>query len=70
MSDKPNEVKKSLAFEWVLHIVESCNEPFHFTGADILIDLFQKSEYSSPERVDKLRTARAKRWNFLHGILQ
>ncbi len=70
MDGKPNEVKKALAFEWVLQIVESCHEPFHFTGADTLIDLFQKSEYTSPERVDKLRAARAKRWNFLHGILQ
>ena len=56
------------AYTWVYHIIESCNNDFHFECADVLISLFSV-KYGDAEKVSGLESLRQNKWNAVHTIL-
>jgi hypothetical protein len=64
-----NEVKINIAFDWLMTVILSCKDPYHFNCVDILIDLFQR-DFKTPEKVDALHMARAERYKYWHGQLR
>jgi hypothetical protein len=55
-------------YTWVYNIIESCNNDFHFDGADVLISLFS-DRYRDADKVSGLRLLRQNKWNAVHTIL-
>jgi hypothetical protein len=55
-------------YNWLLKIIETCNNDFHFEAVDKLIELFYEKE-KDESLVDDLKLARIKKWNEIHLIL-
>lgn len=55
-------------FNWIVKIIETCNNDFHFEGIDKLIDLFY-DKYKNDKLTDELKLARIRMWNKIHDIL-
>jgi hypothetical protein len=56
------------SFTWMISIIDSCTNDFHFSCLDVLISLF-KLKYTNDELVNKLLEARNNKWNSIHTIL-
>lgn len=56
------------SFTWIMNIIESCTNDFHFSCADILISLF-KLKYANDELTVELLKLRNEKWNTIHAIL-
>lgn len=56
------------SFAWLTNIIESCNNDFHFSCADVLISLF-KLKYGDDDLITRLDELRNQKWNSIHGIL-
>lgn len=54
-------------FSWVSHVIESCNNEFHFACADILISLFA-AKYGNAEMVSRLKMLREQKWNNINTL--
>jgi hypothetical protein len=55
-------------YNWLLKIIETCNNDFHFEGVDKLIELFYEKE-KDESLTDELKLARISKWNEIHHIL-
>jgi hypothetical protein len=56
------------SFKWMVSIIDSCTNDFHFSCIDGLISLF-KLKYTDDEQVNKLTEVRNNKWNSIHAIL-
>ena len=56
-------------FDWILKIINSCKNDFHFEAVKILIDLFN-TKHKNSAFTWGLKEAQTKRWNEIHGIVQ
>ena len=55
-------------YNWLLKIIETCNNDFHFEAVDKLIELFFEKE-KDQLLTDDLKLARIQKWNEIHHIL-
>lgn len=55
-------------YNWLLAIIESSNNDFHFSCIDKLIDLFYE-KHGNEGMKDCLVEVRDKHWNHIHAIL-
>jgi len=58
--------------EWILNIIGSCNNDFHFSCVDKMIQLFKdkyRHDESTYELFMELEIVRHNKWNSLHSIL-
>lgn len=56
-------------YNWIVNIIDSCNNDFHFTCVDKLIELFKQQHSNKEEMAVMLETQRAVHWNNIHAIL-
>ena len=56
------------AHNWIMAIIDSCTNTFHFEGADILIELYQ-DKYNNVNMYMALLDQRQTHYNNIHGIL-
>jgi len=61
-------MEKLEIYDWIIKIIESSNNTFHFEAVDRLIVLFYEKFLDSELRVD-LQEKREKKWNKVHDIL-
>ena len=59
---------KTVLYNWLLKIIETCNNDFHFEAVDKLIELFYEKE-KDESLTDSLKLARLDKWNEIHHIL-
>lgn len=59
---------KNGIYNWLLKIIETCNNDFHFEAVDKLIELFYEKE-KDESLTDSLKLARADKWKEIHHIL-
>jgi hypothetical protein len=55
-------------YNWILRIIETCNNTFHFEAVDKLIDLFYE-KYKDEKLTEDLKLRRIRMWNEIHNIL-
>lgn len=55
-------------YTWIQNIIDSCNNTFHFEGADRLIDLYQ-DQFKDDESTTLLKLQRQNHFNAVHNIL-
>lgn len=55
-------------YTWIIKIISTCKNDFHFEAVDKLIDLFY-DKYKQEEMTDELKLQRNRRWNEIHTIL-
>lgn len=60
--------EKQQNYNWLMNIIDSCNNDFHFTAVDKLIELFL-SRHKDETLTDCLKAQRTSHWNFIHSIL-
>lgn len=56
-------------YNWIMAIIDSCNNDFHFTCVDRLIELYKQQHKDAEEMAVMLETQRAVHWNNVHHIL-
>ncbi len=56
-------------FDWILAIIDSCTDDFHFEAVDKLIEIFD-SKFHDENLTNELHTRRAIKWNDIHGIIE
>ena len=59
---------KTGIYNWLLKIIETCNNDFHFEAVDKLIELFYEKE-KDESLTDSLKLARLDKLNEIHHIL-
>ena len=59
---------KQEAYIWIQNIIDSCNNDFHFGGADKLIELFD-AIHKDDQLTTLLQLQRNEHWNTIHSIL-
>ena len=59
--------KKNI-YDWIIRIIETCNNDFHFEAVDKLIDFFYQ-KYLDGEMRTELNILRQNKWNEIHSIL-
>jgi hypothetical protein len=62
-----NMDKKGI-YTWILKIIDTCSNDFHFEAVDKLIELFNEKE-KDESLTDDLKLARIQKWNEIHTIL-
>jgi hypothetical protein len=55
-------------YTWILKIIDTCSNDFHFEAVDKLIELFNEKE-KDESLTDDLKLARIQKWNEIHTIL-
>jgi hypothetical protein len=60
---------KEQKFSWIVKIIESCTDTFHFECVDRLIDLFYEQE-KDESLADDLRLLKFQKFNEIHLILR
>lgn len=55
-------------FNWILKIIQSCTNDFHFGCVDALIDLFNE-KYKDENKYLGLIEAKVEKYNILHAII-
>lgn len=55
-------------YQWVLNIILSCTEEFHFSAVDSLIQLFN-TKYNDKDLYMELLLQREIRYNQINGII-
>lgn len=53
---------------WIMSIISSCNNDFHFEAVDTLIELFEARHKNEP-LTTALQLWRMQHWNHIHTIL-
>lgn len=56
-------------YNWILNIIDSCNNDFHFEAIDKLIELF-KLRVNDDVLYTCLQHIREIRWNNIHSIIK
>ena len=56
-------------YNWVLVIIDSCTDTFHFDAVDKLIELFAEKFTDEEDLQIMLQQIRQKHWNTIHYIL-
>lgn len=57
------------SYNWVIAIIDSCNNDFHFSVVDKMIELF-KLKYPADIKLHiEIDLLRVRHWNKIHGIL-
>ena len=59
--------KKNI-YDWIISIIETCNNDFHFEAVDKLIELFYEKHLDGEMRTE-LNILRQNKWNEIHSIL-
>jgi len=57
------------AYNWIKKVIDSCENTFHFDGADALIELFVKRHPEETNLIMFLQTQRSERFKKVHSIL-
>lgn len=55
-------------YNWIVNIIDSCTEDFHFSAVDSLIKLYH-SKFGDGQLYDELMLKREVRWNQINGII-
>ena len=55
-------------YDWIVKIISTCSDDFHFDCVDKLIDLFYV-RFGDADKRDDLIMIRSQKWNIAHGIL-
>jgi hypothetical protein len=55
--------------DWIIKIIDSCNDDFQFEAVDKLIDLHY-AKFKIEDEFLELSIHRAKRWNEIHSIIE
>jgi hypothetical protein len=55
-------------YDWIVKIINTCTDDFHFDCVDKLIDLFYV-RFGDADKRDDLIMIRSKKWNETHAIL-
>jgi len=61
-------MEKKAIFDWVVRVIETCNNDFHFEGVDKLIELFN-NRFEDSELTTQLELLKKQKWNDIHTIL-
>lgn len=73
VSTAPNKTNQrfttSKAYDWISRIIETCNNDFHFTAVDALIELYFH-QVQDEQKYLELKIMRQDKWNDIHCILQ
>ena len=56
-------------YEWIVNIIKSCRDDFHFEAVDNLIELFLERE-KDEDLYLQLKGLRKNKWNEIHYILE
>ena len=62
------KMDKETIFEWIVKVIATCNNDFHFEGVDRLIELFNE-RYNDADDTLRLQLLKVRRWNEIHVIL-
>lgn len=62
------ELKDNALANWIIQIIDSCNNDFHFDAVDRLIELFYEREKNEDLKIE-LMLLKQKKWNEIHNIL-
>jgi len=55
-------------YDWIVKIINTCTDDFHFICVDKLIDLFYV-RFGDEDKRDDLIMIRSQKWNETHAIL-
>lgn len=55
-------------FQWIVNIIHSCTNDFHFDSVDRLIELYHLRENNEQEYIE-LKLLRNQKWDEIHLIL-
>jgi hypothetical protein len=55
-------------YDWIVKIINTCTDDFHFDCVDKLIDLFYV-RFGDEDKRDDLIMIRSQKWNETHAIL-
>jgi len=58
----------SEVYNWIVKIISTCTDEFHFDCIDKLIELFY-IRFGDADKRDELIMIRRQRWNIIHGVL-
>jgi len=61
------ENKQNL-YDWILKIIDSCRDDFHFEGVDRIIELFN-DKFKDENLNFELKMKRTDKWNEIHTII-
>ena len=61
-------MEKTNIHQWIVRIIETCNNDFHFESVDKLIELFF-DRFKDDELTLELRILRKQKWDDIHNIL-
>lgn len=56
-------------YKWLICIIDTVNNDYHFEGVDNLIELFAKRFPGNENLIICLKQARQDKWNDIHHIL-
>ncbi len=60
--------EKQQNYNWIMLIIDSCNNDFQFSCVDKLIELFYQ-KHNDDELTNCLKLLRRRHWNNIHVIL-
>jgi len=60
---------KQSIYNWIIRIIETCNNDFHFESVDKLVELFYEKFLDGELRTD-LQIKRQYKWDEIHSILK
>ena len=61
------ENKQNL-YDWIVKIIDSCRDDFHFEGVDRVIELFN-DKFKDDNLHFELKMKRTDKWNEIHTII-
>jgi hypothetical protein len=61
------ENKQNL-YDWIVKIIDSCRDDFHFEGVDRIIELFN-DKFKDENVLFELKMKRTDKWNEIHTII-
>jgi hypothetical protein len=67
-NNKQQAMDKNNIYEWIVKIIQTCNNNFHFEAVDKLIELFYEKENDEQLKIE-LQILRQQKWNEIHNIL-
>lgn len=62
------ELRDNPLANWIIQIIDSCNNDFHFEAVDRLIELFYEREKNDDLKTE-LILLKQRKWNEIHNIL-
>ena len=55
-------------FQWIVNIIQTCNNDFHFDSVDKLIELYLQREKDEQQYI-ALKLLRKAKWDEIHNVL-